>query len=85
MRERLCCQDAQSSPGTFQGSNKLQLTGFLVFGENAKNEKKMKKDLKNHSSKTMDCTEFCLASSERGELVLSKLLISCVAPFEPKK
>ena len=29
---------------------------------------KIKKDLKNHSSKTIDRTEFCLASSERGEL-----------------
>ena len=43
MRERLCCQDAQSSPGTFQSSNRLQLTRFLVFGKNAKNVKKYKK------------------------------------------
>ena len=71
MRARLCCQDAQSSPGTFQSSNKPQLTWFLVFGKNAKNAKKQKKDLKNHSFKTIDHTEFCLASSERGELDLS--------------
>ena len=46
---------------------------------------KIKKDSKNHSSKTIDCTEFCWASSERGELALSQLLISCVVPFGPKK
>ena len=40
MRERLSCQDAQSSPGTFQSSNRLQLTRFLVFGKNANNLKK---------------------------------------------
>ena len=43
MREKLCCQDAQSSPGTFQSSNRLQLTRFLVLGKNAKNAKKYKK------------------------------------------
>ena len=32
---------------------------------------KIKKDSKIHSSKTIDRTEFCLASSERGDLALS--------------
>ena len=54
------------------------------FWEKCKKCEKIKKDLKNHSSKTIDCTEFCLASSERGELALSELLISCVVSFGPK-
>ena len=72
MRARLCCQDAQSSPDTFQSSNRAQLTRFFVF-EKKKCEKceKNKKDLKNHSSKTIDCAEFCLASSERWDLAHS--------------
>ena len=32
---------------------------------------KIKKDSENHSSETIDGTEFCLASSERGDLALS--------------
>ena len=41
------------------------------FWEKCEKCEKIKKDLKNHSSKTIDRTEFCLASSERGELALS--------------
>ena len=41
---------------------------FLVKCEKCK---KIKKDSENHSSETIDCTEFCLASSERGDLALS--------------
>ena len=40
MRDRLCCQDAQLSPGTFQSSIRLQLTRLLIFGKNAKNAEK---------------------------------------------
>ena len=71
MRDRLRCQDAQLSPGTFQSSIRLQLTRFLVFLEKCEKCRKIKKDLKNHSSKTINYTEFCLASSEKGELALS--------------
>ena len=46
---------------------------------------KIKKDSKNHNSKTIDPTEFCLAPSEREKLALSELLISCVVSFGPKK
>ena len=45
---------------------------------------KMKKDSKSHRSKTINRSEFCLASSERGDLALSELSISCVVPFGPK-
>ena len=45
---------------------------------------KIKKDSKNHNSKTIDPTEFCLAPSEREKLALSELLISCVVSFGPK-
>ena len=61
----------QSSPGTFQSSNRLQLTQFLVFGEKCKKFEEINKNLKNHSSKIIDRTEFCLTSFERGDLVLS--------------
>ena len=37
---------------------------------------KNKKRLKNHNSKTIDPTEFCLAPSEREKLALSELLIA---------
>ena len=46
---------------------------------------KIKKDSKNHNSKTIDPTEFCLAPSEREKLALSELSISCVGSFGPKK
>ena len=46
---------------------------------------KIKKDSKNHNSKTIDPTEFCLAPSEREKLALSELLISCVGSFGPQK
>ena len=46
---------------------------------------KIKKDSQNHSSESIDCTEFCLAPSEREKLALSELLISCVVSFGPKK
>ena len=41
------------------------------FLEKCKKCKKIKKDSENHSSGTIDRTEFCLASSERGDLALS--------------
>ena len=41
------------------------------FWEKCEKCEKIKKDSENHSSKTIDRTEFCLASSERGELALS--------------
>merc|ERR1711872_553652 len=44
----------------------------------------LKKDSKNHNSKTIDPTEFCLAPSEREKLALSELLISWVASFGPQ-
>ena len=46
---------------------------------------KIKKDSKNHNSKTIDPTEFCLAPSEREKLALCELSISCVGSFGPKK
>ena len=52
--------------------------------KNAKKCEKMKKNSKDHNSKTTDRTEFCLALSERGKLALSELLISCVISFGPK-
>ena len=41
------------------------------FWEKCKKCKKKIKDSKNHSSETIDRTEFCLASSERGDLAHS--------------
>ena len=46
---------------------------------------KLKKDSKNHNSKSIDRTEFCLAPSKRKKSALSELLISCVVSFGPKK
>ena len=46
MRERLCCQDAQSSPGTFQSSNRLKLTRFFESSFLGK-LRKMQKIIKN--------------------------------------
>ena len=45
---------------------------------------KIKKDSKNHNSKTIDPTEFYLAPSETEKLALFELLISCVVSFGPK-
>ena len=41
------------------------------FWEKCEKCEKIKKDSENHSSETIDRTEFCLASSERGDLDLS--------------
>ena len=45
---------------------------------------KIKKESKNHNSKIIDPTEFCMAPSEREKLALSELLISCIASFGPQ-
>ena len=46
---------------------------------------KLKKDSKNHNSKSIDRTEFCLTPSKREKSALSELLISGVVAFGPKK
>ena len=61
----------------------LSIDKILHFREKCKKCEKIKKDSKNHNSKTIDRTEFCLAPSEREKLALSDLLISCVLAFGP--